>query len=148
MFFSVPMISFFSTVIAALIGAMLAPYFSNIINFKNKNREKMLNILEKKYILLNNISNYLFDNQMYVIQRLYNLRYNDLNMDLDLKDLDSSDFREILFNLEYHLKCPNLMIEKFKAISLDIKKCIYQSLKQLTQELDQIRRIVNFMIML
>ena len=105
---------FIGTLIAALIGAMLAPSFSHFLNKEKSKLEERLQRLEEAYLLANNINFYmrqLLNNLIFCIAALKNqIKFENI------PKTQEEPYSKLYVLFDFHLNAPNSLTEKIDEI--------------------------------
>lgn len=104
---------FFGTVIAALIGAMLAPYISIFLNAEKLKQENRLKYLEEAYLLGKRIYDF---TQQLPLQMTIAVAYLQNKADINqIPKTQEEPFSKLSVILDYHLSAPAALISEIET---------------------------------
>lgn len=110
----VAFIAFFGTLIASLIGSLLAPSFSQFLNINRNKREETLKHLEETYLLAKQMNTYC---NQFLNHILFLISAQTNKIDLTtIPKLPDEPFSRMDTLLDYHLQAPADYIKRTKAL--------------------------------
>lgn len=112
------MISFFSTLLAALIASLLAPSFLQFLNIEKNKREKTLTYLEEAYLLTKKYQAHCTQLPSHIT---FMIGFIEHGMDMNkLPQSITSPFDRLSTILDYHLDFPADTLNRLSLLNMEV----------------------------